>query len=805
MSEHPIEYREPREELSPVLPADGGFGAFGARGPGPSEEEGGGNMQRYLAAVLRYKWIILAVTFLGGVAGVLFARTIPNEYRAQATLWIEAAPRGQQNAAQPIRSAELLDSQGWVALLRSFPVLEPIVWQERLYLNPRSPEAERATSTLVAAEGFRTGGYRLLVDETGQRFALATASGTVLEQGAVGDSIGKSIGVQWLPPQGSLPPEAKIEFSLNAIREMAQVLANRIETGVDREVTFVTVALTGTDPEKTAGTVNAITEQYLDVVVELKQARMTELSAILGEQLAISEAALHRAEVALADFRVNTITLPSDRGSPLSPGLQITQDPVFDNFFQMKIEREQMQRDREVISRILADARTAPLSVFALESVPSLTRSPSLQNSLTELTTRRAELRVLAQRYTDQNPEVIRLQEAIARLERETIPAQAAALLGELQVRDGELATLVESASSDLQSIPPRAIEEARLQRSVEIAERLYTMLQGRYEEARLAAVSSIPEVRSLDAAAIPEWPTNGGAQSQMLMMLILGSFGLAVGGAILADRLDPKVRYPDQITDDMGLAILGAVPFVRGAGAGKGPMETTHAIEAFREIRMNVAYAHGAAGPVVFTVSSAEAGDGKSFVTSNLALSFAQQGHRTLVIDGDIRRGRLHHFLQGVRTPGLSDLLSERVALAEVLQKTEVRLVSLIGSGTRMHVGPELLGSAAMVNHLRELKRQFDVIIIDTPPLGAGVDPYVLAALTGNLLMVVRTGNTNRAFAEAKLKLLDRLPVRMLGAVMNGIPANQRAYRYYSYLPDYGAQEERVEDTKGRVLAASR
>lgn len=291
------------------------------------------------------------------------------------------------------------------------------------------------------------------------------------------------------------------------------------------------------------------------------------------------------------------------------------------------------------------------------------------------------------------------------------------------------------------------------------------------------------------------------------MLMLLVGSFGLAVGGAILLDRFDPKVRYPDQITGDMGIPIVGAVPFLRSVRAVKGKKEETHAIEAFREIRMNVAYAHGAAGPVVFTISSAEAGDGKSFVASNLALSFAQQGHRTLVIDGDIRRGRLHHFLQGSRTPGLSDLLSGSGVLEDVLQTTSVRDVWLIGSGTRMHVGPELLGSAAMATHLRELKRRFDVIIIDTPPLGAGVDPYVLASLTGNLLMVVRTGNTNRAFAEAKLQLLDRLPVRILGAVMNGIPADQHAYRYYSYLPNYGAQEEQSADDEAnvRVLAASR
>jgi capsular exopolysaccharide synthesis family protein len=271
---------------------------------------------------------------------------------------------------------------------------------------------------------------------------------------------------------------------------------------------------------------------------------------------------------------------------------------------------------------------------------------------------------------------------------------------------------------------------------------------------------------------------------------------------AIGLDRFDPKVRYPDQVSGDLGLPILGAVPFVPAMKAGRVPAEANHAVEAFREIRMNATYSFGPTRSMAFTISSAEAGDGKSFVASNLALSFAQQGHRTLIIDGDIRRGRLHHFLKGVRTPGLSDLLANRVELDDVLQTTDVPLVSLIGSGTRMHVGPELLGSATMSGYLHELQRRFDVIIIDTPPLGAGVDPYVLAAITGNLLVVVRTGNTNRAFAEAKLKLLERLPVHVLGAVLNGIPANTRMYRYYSYLPNYGANEETHSDASKTSLA---
>lgn len=796
MSDHPIEYHDPQRALgapAPHAPAPHWNG--GGHPYDEDDEEGGANLQRYLAAVLRFKWLILVITFLGGALGIMLSRTVVPEYRTQATLWIQSQSSRNQNAPQPFRAGQTLPAGAWMELIRSRAVLEPVVRDQRLYVRPLSLDPGGALEALVGTDSIVSGAYRLTVDSSGARYNIATLNDSIVEQGRLGGAIGRNLGVRWNPPTASLSPGQSLEFRLQSIRSAAESLGARLQPTPDRQGNFLSLSLAGSNPMSITNTVNAIVDRYLQVAAELTQAQLAEVSQALGDQLAVAERNLHAAESALQAFQVNTITLPSDRGSPVAAGLAMTQDPVYDNFFQMRIERDGLQRDRETIMRVLEEARTNPLALFALETVPATGRSPALQQALTELTTRRAELRGLLHRYTEQNPQVIRERAAIEDLERRTIPNEAAMLLAELDTRDRELGTLVQSASSELQSIPPRVIEEGRLRRNYENAERLYMMLQSRYEEARLAAVSSLPDIRSLDPAVVPQYPTNGGSSARLMMMFLLGSFGLSVGGAIMLDRFDPKVRYPDQISNDMGLSILGAIPFIRGGGRViDGGKEASHAVEAFREIRMNVAYAYGAAGPVVFTVSSAEAGDGKSFTSANLAMAFAQQGKRTLIIDGDIRRGRLHRFLGVSRTPGLSDLLARQMSLRDVVQQTDVPLVSLIGSGTRMHVGPELLGSSAMAAHLHELKRNFDVIVIDSPPLGAGVDPYVLSALSGNLLMVVRTGNTNRAFAEAKLKLFERLPVRMLGAVMNGIPTNQRVYRYYAYLPDYGVQDEQPE-----------
>ncbi|HMG17585.1 MAG TPA: CpsD/CapB family tyrosine-protein kinase, partial [Gemmatimonadales bacterium] len=190
--------------------------------------------------------------------------------------------------------------------------------------------------------------------------------------------------------------------------------------------------------------------------------------------------------------------------------------------------------------------------------------------------------------------------------------------------------------------------------------------------------------------------------------------------------------------------------------------------------------------------------GDGKSFLAANLALTFADGGHRTLLIDGDIRRGVLHRRFKAARQPGLTDYLREDVTRDQVIQATAYPCLFFLGCGTRSHRAPELLGSPAMASLITALRTDYDVILIDSPPLGAGVDPFILGTATGNVMIVLRTGYSHREMTGAKLEVLDRLPIRTLGAVLNDVPKGAGGhYSYYSYhLPGYEAADE--EDGRG-------
>jgi len=746
---------------------------------------------RYIAALFRYKWLILLTTALGVGAGVAVMKTQPAMYEAQARIWAQTASRGQQQQG-PIRGGPLLDSYAWIDLLKSFAVLDDAVRSLRLYVRPANRADAAFLADLELAPRFQPGGYQLSVSSDRERVTLARADGSVVDQAAPGDSIGRPSGLLWRPDPARLQAGQTVQFTVLNPRDVATALTREISAQIDRDGNFLRVSLQGGDPERTAATVNAVVDRFVEVAGELSKLQITERVAALREQLGDAQANLSRAEQELEDFKVETITLPAERAVPLTPGLQDTEDPVLTRFFSMRVELDEMQADRDAIERVLATAADSGVNVQELGAISSVQQSSPLQAALQDATDREADLRVLQSQFTDEHPTVQRMQDRIRTLVTQTIPELAHVLVQSLDARIASLEDRTGSASHEMRQIPPRRIQEARLTRNVTIAENLYTMVQQRYEEARLAEVSSIPDVRVLDPAVTPHRPL-GNRGMQLFLMAVVGGIGAGLLGAILLDRVDRRVRYPAQVSDQMGIQILGVVPHLKGMRNGRTGRDAAPVVEALRGIRLNLVHAHGAAGPIVFTVTSAGSNDGKSFVSANLALAFADSGRRTLLVDADSRRGSLHRVMGALRKPGLTDVLSGRLELGKAIQPTEYPGLRFLGGGTRLPGAPELLGSETMAGLVAQLRQQYEVVIVDSPPLGAGVDAYALGTLTGSLILVVRTGRTDRAEAEAKLDVLDRLPVRILGAILNDAKeASAYGYGYYSYyMPGYEYEEE--------------
>ncbi len=524
----------------------------------------------------------------GAVAATRLLRPI---YRAQANVWVDVPDRrGDPHADTrgPIRQGALLDADAWVELLRSYVVMDQVVRDLRLYLDVKRLGDRPSFAGFSVSDDFRPGEYRLNISDNGRQYTLTSAAGLTLERGTVGDSVGSRFGFRWVPAPGTLPAGRSVEFAVMPPRDAASRLGEELQVQMDMNGNFLALELRGTNPVLISKILNAVTQRYVEVAAELKREKLTELTKILEDQLTTAKRNLDEAEDAQRRFRTRTITLPSDQQRPGAAAE--TRDPIRASFFDMAVERDQLRRDRDALERLLTQA--GGLQTDALSAIGSVQRAPELSNALKELSDKQAQARSYRYHYSEAYPPLQHLAAEITELQERTIPTLARALASQLADRESELERQVNTASNDLRQIPGRAIEEVRLNRNAELKEQTYTQLQQRYDQARLSAEATVPDVRILDPAVVPQRPVKNTAPRLLLMGLVAG-LGLGVLGAIVLDRADPKVRYPEQVSRDLGVPILGAVPHLRA----KEPVEV---VEALRGLRLNVLNEYGAETPVL-------------------------------------------------------------------------------------------------------------------------------------------------------------------------------------------------------------
>lgn len=259
----------------------------------------------------------------------------------------------------------------------------------------------------------------------------------------------------------------------------------------------------------------------------------------------------------------------------------------------------------------------------------------------------------------------------------------------------------------------------------------------------------------------------------------------LGVALAVLRDRLDNTVKDRQQILDSSGVAAVGAVPFDSDrpkhplVSFGEGHFSSA---EAYRQLRTNLQFLDVDNPPRLFVVSSAIPGEGKTTTAVNLAFVLAEAGHRVVLVEADLRRPRAARYMQLMESVGLSNVLSGAADLDDVLQTTANSKVSMLAAGPHPPNPSELLGSSHMQHLLEELRSRFDYVVLDAPPLLPVTDAAVLTNLTDGALVVARYGHTKRDQLARAVENLRAIDARVLGVILNMVPAKSSGYEYSYY-----------------------
>lgn len=339
-------------------------------------------------------------------------------------------------------------------------------------------------------------------------------------------------------------------------------------------------------------------------------------------------------------------------------------------------------------------------------------------------------------------------------------------------------------------------------QANLTLYQQIYSTLLSNYEAVRLARLQNTPNVVQVEKAAPPGLPI----QPYPLRNILLGAASvLILTGAIAftLEYLDDTLKTPADIASVLGLPVVGYVANESNMEKGDGiPFVAQHPrspiAESFRSLRTNLEFASVDTSLKTILVTSPGPSEGKTTVATNLAVVMAQANKRVILLEGDLRRPRVHQALNMSNQVGLSEVFRGQLDIRDVARYSKVKDLAVITSGSLPPNPAELLGSAKMTRILARLEESASVVVIDSPPFVVS-DAIVLAAKVDGVVLVIQPGRTHAEAARAMLEQLNRAGARVVGVVLNRIPRKSADY-YGGYYYQYGNDNSySIENNEGK------
>ena len=365
---------------------------------------------------------------------------------------------------------------------------------------------------------------------------------------------------------------------------------------------------------------------------------------------------------------------------------------------------------------------------------------------------------------------------------------------------------IINNYDSKLSALPEKVLEYTRLERNRLIIAETYSFMRKKLEEARIGEASKIGKIRVIDKAISNRIPISPNKLFNLIIGIVLG-LGLGLSFVIIRELFDNTIKSIEQL-ERRGLSILAIIPAIDSHINKKNKKVylknnrnveklqrrlITHEdpkspiSEAYRSLRTSLTYYNSKKDCKVILVSSTGPGEGKTTTIANLAITYANLGKKTLLIDSDLRKPVIHDIFKVDKTPGLTSLLCSDSKFQDIIKKTDTENLDIVTSGVIPPNPSELLDSESMVEFIDKAKKIYDVVLFDSPPLIAVTDAYVLLKNIDEFLLVVRAGVTERGGLERVLAAVKHSNINLTGTVLNAVTEKHSYgagyyYNYYQY-----------------------
>lgn len=380
------------------------------------------------------------------------------------------------------------------------------------------------------------------------------------------------------------------------------------------------------------------------------------------------------------------------------------------------------------------------------------------------------------------------------------------------------LRDVVRRYEGELELLPGQGLALARLQRQVEVDKSTFVLLTGKLEETKIAEAGQKELIRVVDNAIEPRYPISPKIKLNLLLGAVIG-LGMGIGLTFLLEFFDDSVKNPD-ILERMGFSILAIIPKIipgevvhkkissngHNGLARPEPEESrlvTHVdpkspiSEAYRTLRTNIQFQKLRKNESTLLVTSSAPKEGKSTTISNLAITMAQMGSRTLLVDTDLRRPVVHSIFNLSKDKGITNFLMGKLQFDEVVKPTFVDNLFIVTSGPLPPNPSEIITSEEMDEFIRLAKEKFDVVLFDSPPVIAVTDAAILSTKLDGTILVIKAHQTQQNAIKRAKTLLDNVEANIVGCLLNGVDI-ERAYGsyyyyyYYHYYSYYGSDLKR-------------
>jgi capsular exopolysaccharide synthesis family protein len=580
----------------------------------------------------------------------------------------------------------------------------------------------------------------------------------------------------------NLDPEMKKEYSQGALfffninqpENLADQYQGRLQVKqVNKLSTILDLSLTGKNTRKEADFLNAVVKVYSEGLLEEKNKVASNTIQFIDNQLTEITISLQDAEEQLKYFRANNKIMD----------LSFAASNAFNKLDGLETEKAQLTVKRKYYDYLLNYIRGNDVLKDVVAPSAIGINDPLLTSLIAQLSKLISERSVLSLTAREKNPALFVLEDKINSVKKELIE-NIKSIIASSQITTDELNKRIVALERSVDQLPDNERQLVNIQRKFNLNDNIYTYLLQKRAEAGISRAANVPDALVVESASIRA--ASLVAPKKVVVYAVALFFGILLPSIFSLVRiwLNDKILSKEDLENQSNIPIVGMV----GNSLNFGNLVTRNnprgaVTEDFRSIKLNLPYMQPSQPIKVICVTSSVPGEGKTFCSVNLASVYAMSGKKTLVLFGDLRRPRIDKELEIKTDVGISNVLIGRNTLEEAIQESSVKNLFVLPSGPTPPNPAELLGAPQMDEIMERLKKEFDIIVIDTPPLGLVADSLIMLKHSQASCYIVRHNYTRKVFLTKINEMYEDKRVKNICLIINDIAGETVGYGYgYGY-----------------------